>query len=131
MKILILTLIAMLAMTTITSAAKPQKFTLRVGQQKRVANGDLRIKFVSVMEDSRCPVGVDCIWAGNAQIKVLVTDRRGETKEMLINTNSGVQGDQHAGYAVNLVSLTPEPTQKGKPTKSSYRATFTVARLYR
>jgi hypothetical protein len=131
MKILILTLIAILGMTTITSAAKPEKFTLRPGQQKRAAGGELRIKFVSVVEDSRCPVGVDCIWAGNAQIKVIATDERGEKKEMTMNTTMGPQGDQFAGYAINLVSLTPVPTAKGKAASSRYRATFTVARLYR
>lgn len=131
MRIVILTLIAILAMTTITSAAKPEKFTLRPGQQKRAAKGELRVKFISVVEDSRCPVGVDCVWAGNAQIKVIATDERGQSKEMIINTTMGPQGDQFAGYAINLVSLTPQPTSKGKAPDSRYRATFTVARLYR
>lgn len=132
MRFLIVTLISILFMTTITPAVTPQKFTLRYGQQKRVAEGNLRIKFVAVVEDSRCPVGADCIWAGNAQIKVLAIDSRGEKKEMILNTASGVQGDQFAGFAVNLVELTPMPSAKtGKATDSRYRATFTVARLTR
>ena len=132
MRILVLTLIAVLCMTTITPASGPTKLTLRYGQQRTVVKGELRIKFISVVEDSRCPKDVDCIWAGNAQIKVVAIDRRGEKKEMVMNTNSGATGDQFAGYAINLVSLTPEPTAKaGKAADSRYRATFTVARLYR
>lgn len=131
MKTLILTVIAVLAMTTATFANKPEKVTLRHGQQKTAARGDLKIKFISVVEDSRCPVGANCVWAGNAQIQVKITDRQGRSKISVINSTTGPLGDQFGGYAINLTSLTPVPTVDGKPTLSRYTATFSIARLYR
>lgn len=130
MKTFILALIVILGMTTATFASKSDTLTLRSGQQKSAVRGDLRVKFISVLEDSRCPPESACVWAGNAKIKVKVTDRRGRTKMMEINTNAGPKGDQFGGYAVNLTSLT-QPKQKGTPGTTRYTATFSVERLYR
>jgi hypothetical protein len=108
---------------------KSETFTLRAGHQKRVARGELTIKFVNVIEDSRCPVGVNCIQAGNAKIQIKVTDRRGQTKTMELSTNKDPKGDRLGPYAINLVSLAPQPTKDGKPTRSRYTARFSIERL--
>ena len=104
--------------------------TLKIGQQRTVKPSKVRIKFLSVVEDSRCPTDVNCIWAGNAKVKVLVSTSR-NSREFEINTNLGPQGNQLDGWAINLVELTPSPTGKGAPSKGSYRAKFTVTRLTR
>jgi len=126
-----LSLIVIVSIAMSVAANKPETFKLRTGQQRSAAKGELKIKFISVVEDSRCPVGVNCIWAGNARIKVKATDSNGRSKEMVMNTGEGPQGDQFAGHAVRLTSLTPEPTAKGQPAASKYTATFSVERLYR
>jgi len=137
---LFLTLVTILSIgaTSIVSAhkqenAKPETiksetFALHTGKQKKVARGELTIKFVAVMEDSRCPVGVNCISAGNAKIQVKVTDRRGQTKTMELNTNSRAKGDQFESYTINLVSLTPKPKQGSNPARARYSAEFSVQR---
>ncbi|HKA21576.1 MAG TPA: hypothetical protein VKN18_25090 [Blastocatellia bacterium] len=115
--------------TVKSEAVKSETFTLRAGKQKRVARGELTIKFVNVIEDSRCPVGVNCIQAGNAKIQVKVTDRRGQTKTMELNTNKEPKGDQLGPYAINLVNLEPQPMKEGKPARSRYTARFSIQRL--
>jgi hypothetical protein len=108
-----------------------QEFTLRPNQQKSLFAGKLKVKFVEVTEDSRCPTGVDCIWAGNAVVKVIITGYRAGAKTVELNTNAGVKGDQLEGYAINLEGVTPYP-KAGKPIgKASYRASFSVSRLVR
>ena len=113
--------------TVKTETIKSETFTLRVGHQKRVARGELTIKFVNVMEDSRCPVGVNCIQAGNAKIQIKVTDRRGQTKTMELSTNKDPKGDRLGAYAINLVNLAPQPRKDGKPTR--YTAKFSIQQL--
>lgn len=103
---------------------------MRVGQQKSARSSKVRIKFLSVVEDSRCPKDVNCVWAGNAKIKVRISTGR-TSREVEINTNTGAQGSQIEAWAINLVSLTPSPTSKGAPSGRSYRANFTVTRLQR
>lgn len=110
-----------------TETIRSETFTLRAGHQKRVARGELNIKFVNVIEDSRCPVGVNCIQAGNAKIQIKVTDRRGQTKTMELSTNKDPKGDRLGAYAINLVNLAPQPRKDGKPTR--YTAKFSIQQL--
>ena len=131
MKLICLTLIAILGLGSIAMAQKTETVTLKRGQQRSAANGEVILKFISVVEDSRCPTDVDCIWAGNAKIEVLITDKRGGSKKVIINTTTGPAGDQHNGWAIYLTSLTPSPKTGKKISQRSYRATFNVTRLFR
>ena len=40
-----------------------------IGQETEFSGKSVtKVKFAEVLEDSRCPEGVDCLWAGNARI---------------------------------------------------------------
>ena len=131
MKIFILTLIAMLSITVFAAAKTTENVTVKAGQQKSAKRSKLKIKFESVVEDSRCPIGTNCIWAGNAKIKITVTSSQLGAKSFEINTTMGPQGDQYDGWAIKLDSLTPSPTVNGKIDPKKYIAKFTVTRLQR
>ena len=75
------------------------------GQQSSEARSRLKIKFVSVLEDSRCPVNVKCVTAGNAKIQVRVSDRSAHSQTFVFNSTLGPKGDQFQGYDISLVSL--------------------------
>lgn len=104
---------------------------LRVGQQKSMANGKVRVKFISVMEDSRCPSDVNCIWAGNAKVKVQVIVRGGETKIFELNTNTNAKGGTADAYRVQLESLTPYPRSNRKIRRNDYRLVISITKLSR
>lgn len=114
-----------------SQAQASQRVSLRVGKQKKLSGSKLTIKFVSLVEDSRCPIGVNCVWAGNATIKVKVTNARGESKIVDLNTNLGIKGDILGGYQFNLESLTPHPKENIRIDKNGYTATFSVQKLTR
>ena len=132
-------LISLLFLTFIFGAAQAVlaqsegQTTLGVGQQKTVSVGDkFKIKFISVMEDSRCPADVKCVWAGNAKIKIQVSMAGGETKVFEINTtNGGPLGGQIDSYAVTLTSLTPARKSNKNIRTRDYRATIVIRRLMR
>lgn len=42
-------------------------FSLRAGDSVHLSNAG-RLTYVALLDDSRCPSGVQCIWAGEAQI---------------------------------------------------------------
>lgn len=115
----------------LVEAQTQQQMSVRINQQKTFSRSKLKIKFLSLVEDSRCPEGVDCIWAGNARIKVRVTSKRGVTEIFEMNTNTGQRGDTLDGYAINLDSLTPTPKANVRLNKNAYTATFTVRKLTR
>jgi len=116
-------------------AHQEDKITLRVGQQKSAMRGDLKIKFVRVLEDSRCPRDVNCIWAGNAKVELKVTGPDGNTKTIVVNTmgnlTNGPSGGQFDTYAINLVGLTPQPVSGRKLSSRDYRLALEVRRITR
>ncbi len=132
MKIMFLTLIAILGIASVGMAQKTETLIIKRGQQKSAVKGEVILKFVSVIEDSRCPTDVDCVWAGNAKIEVLITDKHGGSKKSVMNTTTGGPlGDQHNGYAIYLTSLTPLPKSGKTINRRNYVATFNVTRLFR
>src|SRR6185369_440519 len=64
-----------------------QEFNLKIGQKARIKGEGLAISFGSVAEDSRCPEGVDCIWAGNGKIIVKLSKPNGDSTSIELNTN--------------------------------------------
>jgi hypothetical protein len=131
MKTMFLTLMAILGFAIAASAASPDTVSLKRGQQKSAANGEVILKFISVIEDSRCPTDANCVWAGNAKIRVRISNRHGGSKIVVMNTTTGQLGDQYDGWAIVLTSLTPLPKAAVKTDPRRYVATFTVRRLTR
>ena len=130
MKTTILTLITILGLAGAAMAFQTDTVSIKSGQRKSVRNGEFTIKFVSVTEDSRCPVDANCIWAGNAKVQVKITGARG-SKTMVMNTNAGPTGDQFDGWAIYLTELTPAPKSSSKIKPKAYKATFSIKRLTR
>ncbi len=130
MKIFILTLIAIFGISTFAAAQSPDSLEIKAGKSKTASHSKLKIKFISVVEDSRCPQGAQCVWAGNAKVKVEISSKT-DKKTFEFNTGVGPKGDQFGGYAINLESLTPSPTTVGKVDPKKYKARFTVTRLQR
>ena len=124
---------ALLAVVMVSSAYSftPETVSVKAGKQAVAKRSKLKIKFVSVVEDSRCPVGAQCVWAGNARIKVEISVPKGEKKTFEINTETGPKGDQIGGYAVTLDSLTPYPNASKPTDPKKYAAKFTIIRLQR
>jgi hypothetical protein len=121
----------LLGLIQVSLAQAQTQMQLRVGQQRSISNGKVRVKFISVTEDSRCPTDVECVWAGNAKVKIQVWVRGGETKIFELNTNTREKAGQADAYRVELVSLTPARHSKRKIRQNDYRATFSIIRLTR
>jgi len=52
-----------------------EQFFLHIGQSANLKGEELQIKFLDVVEDSRCPRGVTCIWEGRISCLVEITYR--------------------------------------------------------
>jgi hypothetical protein len=106
-----------------------QEFRLQVNRQKTVAGGRLTVKFLSVLEDSRCPADANCVWAGNAKVQIKVSRGRGKAKIFELNTNLAPQIVTFEGYEIKMGRLTPHPRTNIRINRNGYTATFTVKRL--
>ncbi|MGK7370041.1 MAG: hypothetical protein ACNS64_07480 [Candidatus Halalkalibacterium sp. M3_1C_030] len=112
---------------SITSSNDPQpgeEFELVFGEQISLDNGNLTITFKEVLEDSRCPEGVTCVWAGNAQVALVLNDN--ETK---FNTYLEPQEITIAGFRVELISVSPYPVYEQDIAKEDYVARLVVSKI--
>lgn len=104
-----------------------QPFELGVGRSATVAGEGVTVRFEGVPSDSRCPTGVQCVWAGDALVHaVLSKDRKAFGAEL--HTTLDPRSVDYLTYNVALVSLAPYPSTSGSISQSQYRATFVVTR---
>lgn len=109
-----------------------REFRVRAGRALTLAREGLRLRFVRVSADSRCPEGVDCVWAGNAEVLVEVgTNNRRVSKTLRLNTNASPERpaeDKYRSYTVRLVRLDPHPRAGRKVRQGDYTATLLVSK---
>lgn len=103
-------------------------FSLRVGQEVR-PDAVLRIAFLSVRNDSRCPVDVMCVWAGNAEVEIGVTFGMGPTRPYVLNTTLDPRSLDLGAYRITLAGLEPAPVSTSPILPGAYIATFRLQRL--
>jgi hypothetical protein len=107
-----------------------QEFQIKVGQRIKLVGEDLEVGFTGVPEDSRCPVDVNCVWAGNAQVTLdLLQDKC--TSIVTLNTHQRSQAAEEGkvkGYLLKLVTLEPSPRSDHKTAASDYVATLLITR---
>ncbi len=71
--LLSITLLMPACSRAVLQAGLGEEVTLSPGQTVTIAAEDLHIKFVGVIGDSRCPRGVQCVWAGEVVCEVEIT----------------------------------------------------------
>jgi hypothetical protein len=132
MKGLIAGLMFMLAFTVVPASAARRAETVRVqiNKEKKFPKAKLSVRFVELVEDSRCPTDTQCVWAGNAKIKIRVT-MNGRTHDLSLDTNGPHQAATAEGYTIKLLSLTPAPRSNIRVDRNGYVATFEAVKLSR
>ncbi len=108
-----------------------EQFKLQVNGQKTITKDKLKIKFISVVEDSRCPEDTNCVWAGNAKVQIKISKRGGASKTFELNTNLEPQIITFEGYEIKVIDLTPQPRTNIRINRNGYTATFSISRLTR
>lgn len=95
-------------MSLTASAKNSETLSIRLGQSGLADKGKVAIKFVAIVEDSRCPVGTTCVWAGNAKVKLAVS--RGKNRRTVeVNTALDPKFVTVFGYKIRIAELTPRP----------------------
>ncbi|KXI27146.1 hypothetical protein [Paraglaciecola hydrolytica] len=78
---------------------------------------NINLRLIDI-EDSRCAIGVTCIWAGQMVVKLEVSNGKGEpTQIKLIHKREPVVVDVF-GYSMGLLNIDPHP-KKDKVIQAS------------
>ena len=107
----------------------PQGVTVRVGETVEVNN--LEITFSSVLEDSRCPVDVTCIWEGNAKVEleVGVVNSDAPTIQLVLNTALEPHYGDAYGQRITLKAVRPNPVSNTPIPPDAYEVRLKVEPL--
>ena len=92
--------------------------TLRLGQAGDF--GLITVRPLQVVEDSRCPVGTQCVWAGRLRLRAEVATPSGRHERTL---TLGEQ-QQITGGVLEFKEASPRPREGQRPSPGSYRFLF-------
>ena len=113
-----------------TRAPPGHTFTIKVGEVVLVRETHVIIFFEGVLEDSRCPTGVQCPWAGNAAVRFEVSLDNAELAPQPIVLNTTLEPRQTDKFArtIRLEGLDPYPVDSEPPIDpGSYVAELAVS----
>ena len=103
-----------------------QEFQLAVGQDAKIVGTQITVTFRSVGEDSRCPSNVQCVWAGDAAIKLGLA-ANSTSQESTIHTNLDPRTVDFSGYRIKATNLAPIPKSGSTIPGASYVVTLQVS----
>ena len=113
--------------STKTRKAETPIITSKVYLGKSIVVENYEIEFIEVLQDSRCPKGVSCIWAGEVVILVdLFEDgKKVERKKITLNPKIELQNRIGNLFFLDKLSLSvqnvlPYPTAKAKKQSNAY-----------
>ena len=126
------TILACLSLAGFSAAASAESravadletpFTLAPGAAVTVNSTPLKVRFVSVIEDSRCPRDVTCVWAGEVKVSLEIEDAKLRSSVEL-REGEGIAAGQHR---LTLLKVEPQPVSTVRISPQDYRVTLKVS----
>ncbi len=102
-----------------------EEFELAVHQTSQMTAEKISVTFQKVLEDSRCPVDVTCIWAGLAKVSLQVAVS-GQEWEISLSTSPPENSAVFENYTFWLISVRPVPRSDQSTDRSAYFVTVRV-----
>jgi len=116
-------------------ATSAPKITIKISLEETITIKNHQVTFVKVLEDSRCPKGVTCIWAGRAKVLVEITEEGKESiqKELIFGQiNQGESNDltivTTEEKKVVGITLRPYPSTENSGSEKEYQLMVSVVK---
>ena len=110
---------------------QPQK--LFPGQTAILSYGEVAVSFKEAIDDSRCPIGVYCFWAGKVSAKLKLDFSSQLPIEIILSLDPNNQATSfyEAGkYKIKLISVGPEKQlNQPQPAKEDYYVFVSVSEI--
>lgn len=106
----------------------PTEVTLRYGEERRVGEV-LRLGFEEVLGDSRCPIDVICVWAGNVEVRIGISLGMGPTFPLELSSLLEPRSVDWKGIRVTLLEVTPQPKSEQTIPPEAYTIRLLVEKV--
>jgi hypothetical protein len=114
-----------------------RSFGLDIGETKIIEPGHLRITFKQVLSDNRCPIGAECVVAGQAEPEFLFKVSEEDSARVVLVIGPYITREDTLnhpavdtlGYRIKLQQLDPHPDVTSRRPVSEYRALLRISAL--
>ena len=110
-------------------ASFPGVLDLRVGQSVRLPRGGFSVTFEKVTQDSRCPTGAMCVWAGDAGVELIFRRSSSVARDCTLHTTLDPKSIEIGQLSVRLKAVSPYPELHVRIDPSSYIITLEIDRI--
>ena len=100
---------------------------LAPGAVADITGTSIRLRFLGVVADSRCPGDALCVWAGDATVRIDVVPSTGGSATYELHTDR-TPPVSHGDLTIALTELSPYPFGTRPINPSDYRARIRVTR---
>ncbi len=107
-------------------------FQLKINQVAFIKSENIKIIFMNVTEDSRCPSDVECIWEGQVTIVINIFKNNQFIGEFNLTSRTGFDElaiKEFDGYSINLIKVEPYPISTQIIELSDYIVIFNVSKI--
>jgi len=108
-------------------AALDSTFVLAPNETATIVDTPLRIRFIGVSGDSRCPADAICIQGGDAIVRIEALTFGAGSKQYELHTGN-MKPVQHEAFTIELLQLSPYPFSSKTILPDEYRAALRVSR---
>lgn len=107
--------------------ARGEAFWLSIGQTAHAPDGAM-LTFEAIVEDSRCPADVACVWGGVASVSVVPSEPNVRYRVPdTLSTGDLREGDHSQIGPFRLLDVRPAPRADGPaPAPEAYRGQFII-----
>ena len=109
--------------SSLTQVAPGPDFELVPGKTVQLSGTGVRVTFLEVVNDSRCPVDVVCITAGDAEVRLAVVGE-GEDRAVSLHTMQEPRSTTVGAVRLELTGLVPSPRSTVTTPPGDYRASI-------
>src|SRR5690606_3412396 len=105
-----------------------ESFRLRAGELASLEGVDLLVAFGGATNDSRCPVDVNCVWAGDAELTIGLASDGGSWSWTVLHTTLQPTSREVNDFTIAVEGLEPEPLASVAIQPDDYVAILRVTR---
>jgi hypothetical protein len=106
------------------------QFQLKVNQTLTMDSYGIKVTFLNIISDSRCPYDVTCIWQGEARALVNIIENNQDRGNFTLSTLSGHDQIVFGTHTLHLLQVKPSVSSTKKISHADYVITLVMSGAY-
>jgi len=101
-------------------------FTVSIGERRVSQTHDFSIILNKIDDDSRCPSGANCVWAGEVIVNAIIETNRKAVEQKLTYGGATTDDDEisYDGFNIQILSVSPKAGEASG--QADYKLELTV-----